>query len=451
MTANDRFDGQLQGWLQAEASTPAPANLHGSAIDRARRQRQRPGWLVGARRVALGEPSVAGAGTGRRLVYVLVATALAAAIVGTLIAAGAFRTPAPKLGRNGAIAYAVSDPAAGLHTGPSLRLVESDGTADRRIAFGTCPQFAAKASVLAYSSTTDDLIIDEIGSSGVVSTTTFAGLGRAGYALSPDGTRVAWFQHPTPEGDGPTPSELWVRDVAGGPAVRVLPAPEGTSELYSNPVWSPDGRQIAFARTYLVQVDTNTTAPFRYSIALVDADGSDLHELTNRAGDGAELSWSPDGRFVTFPGYPNADWYPTIGEPNPAQDIFVAAADGTHTWSLTRTAADESHPVWSPDGSRIAYLSTTEPQVLLSTVRVAGSQASAPPVLGPAVDNFAWSPDGMRLVYLAVTVVDSQAAGGSIATIDADLRTAPVTVQDLDFPVSATPIDCSPTWQRLDR
>ena len=49
MTANDRFDLDLQSWLEAEASTTAPVGLHDAAIELARKSHQRPAWLVGLR------------------------------------------------------------------------------------------------------------------------------------------------------------------------------------------------------------------------------------------------------------------------------------------------------------------------------------------------------------------------------------------------------------------
>ena len=54
MTSLDRFDRDLATWLDAEGSHAAPEGLHAAAVDRARRVRQRPGWLVGVTAGVLG-------------------------------------------------------------------------------------------------------------------------------------------------------------------------------------------------------------------------------------------------------------------------------------------------------------------------------------------------------------------------------------------------------------
>jgi len=195
------------------------------------------------------------------------------------------------------------------------------------------------------------------GNGAISGSHTFAGLGTTDYALSPDGARVAWFQRTASSTDGLASSELWVGDVSGGAPTRILALSGSTNEIDSAPAWSPNGRQIAFARTLEGQADNNAT-PYRISISLIDSDGSDLHELTNRASSRAEFSWSPDGRWVAFAGYPDEAPFPLPGETAPAEDIFVVAVDGTHERRLTRTAADESEPLWAPDGTHIAYLTS---------------------------------------------------------------------------------------------
>ena len=107
MIANDRFERDLQAWLESEAST-APVGLHDAAIDRARGSRQRAGWLVAVRGARPGAPFVVLAQPRLRIAY-LAFIALIVTVIVAAIAAGAFRSDPSRPGRNGLIVYSVWD------------------------------------------------------------------------------------------------------------------------------------------------------------------------------------------------------------------------------------------------------------------------------------------------------------------------------------------------------
>jgi Tol biopolymer transport system component len=69
-------------------------------------------------------------------------------------------------------------------------------------------------------------------------------------------------------------------------------------------------------------------------------------------------------------------------------DIAVINADGTGLRRLTRTAALETHPVWSPNGRRIAFTSD----------RHAKGRGSEP--LGPAFELYTMRADGTGIKRL---------------------------------------------------
>jgi TolB protein len=56
--------------------------------------------------------------------------------------------------------------------------------------------------------------------------------------------------------------------------------------------------------------------------------------------------WSPDGKKIAY-----------VSDVAGGPDLWVMDADGSHPIQLTSDAGDESFPEWSPDGSRIAYAS----------------------------------------------------------------------------------------------
>src|SRR5262249_44773165 len=112
-----------------------------------------------------------------------------------------------------------------------------------------------------------------------------------------------------------------------------------------DPVWSPDGRKIAFA--------AHSRDGYR-DIYVINADGSGLRHLTHTPGKKEDLfpSWSPDGRTIAFARYRVSGFDDTQG------DIYLINADGSGLRRLTRTRDSEDDPAWSPDGHWIAYTHT---------------------------------------------------------------------------------------------
>jgi Tol biopolymer transport system component len=375
---------------------------------------------------------------------------LVVALVLVAIAAGAYRSDTRKLGRNGVIAYSVED-----HSGISIgerrhaRLMNADGTDDRPLGAGLCPAFSADGNALAYVSTATgsaELVVTSAEGSrpqelpGVAVSTI-----DPTYALSPDGTKIAWLKA-DPDG---SPVELWVNPVSGAPGVQI-PAAPALDESIGSPVWSPDGREIAFA--HWMTVDGADTGTIHASIAIVAADGSNRRDLpTSHGTDRTGITWSPDGRSLAYAGRPDSLPLPSASDgSDPALDVFVVDATGTGERNITNSPADESGPAWSPDGAHLAFQTSEDGGIVFATsaVRMNGSVASGPLIAGPASDGFAWSPDGARLLLVQTEVTDTasdpQTVQSTIRTVDAEFRQVPVTALRVDFPIR-----CIPSWQRI--
>lgn len=103
-------------------------------------------------------------------------------------------------------------------------------------------------------------------------------------SLSPDGTRLVyigpWIDQPA---DG-----LYMTDLALGNTSR-LP---GTQTGDINPLWSPDGKKIAFTRGPVSGLSGDSGS---YSVMVMNADGSNLRELTDPADVTYAVAWMPDG------------------------------------------------------------------------------------------------------------------------------------------------------------
>lgn len=140
---------------------------------------------------------------------------------------------------------------------------------------------------------------------------------------------------------------------------------------------------------------------------------------------------SPDGRWVAYT-VRSTNWDDNAYE----TAIWIADARTGTTRQLTAGKKSSLSPAWSPDGTRVAFISDRTDKRQIYLIDPQAGEAEALTSIDEGVSAFAWSPDGTRIAYTATEpklqrVKDRENKYGEFDVVDQDARMAHLFVIDV--------------------
>ena len=192
-----------------------------------------------------------------------------------------------------------------------------------------------------------------------------------GFDWSPDGLRIVMATCANCDvtgSTGPPVFQLWFIDPSIGPPTRLVGERADRAEDGGHsPVWSPDGRSIA----YVVPGCPDGTCAG--SIRIVDAaTGERRAEIEDLRGP-ADPAWSPDGRRIAYVAEPAEDAGP-LGR----SDLYVTTSDMRTTVQLTAGPEGDVLPLWDAAGDWLMFrraIAGDRPRTEIWATRPDGSEA----------------------------------------------------------------------------
>jgi Tol biopolymer transport system component len=140
-----------------------------------------------------------------------------------------------------------------------------------------------------------------------------------------------------------------------------------------------------------------------YDIHVVNPDGTGERNITNKPGSYDDVAWSPDGTRLAF-----------VSNREGRDEIYVLKVDTGDILNVSKSSGYDSRPTWSPDGRRLVFQGDSSGN---SDIYIAEADGSSSVNLTNTPDDYEWapnwSPDGRKILF------DSYYSGYGLAVMDA--------------------------------
>jgi dipeptidyl aminopeptidase/acylaminoacyl peptidase len=244
-----------------------------------------------------------------------------------------------------------------------------------------------------------------------------------GTTISPNGQWVAYTVRDTNWDENAYHTEIWLADAKSGELRQLTSHAKKSS---TSPTWSPDSTKLAFA----------TDRDDKRQVYVIDPRGGEARKLTSVEEGVGGFAWAPDGKSIAFTSTdPKTDAdkdrekkfgdFDVIGEGYRMSHLWVFDLATEKPRRLTSGAFTVGQFSWAPDGTQIAFdhrinsANTSGATADISIVSVADGKVR-PLVTQPGSDSGpVWSPDGSKIAFGSAMTKEFSFLNGSIAVIPA--------------------------------